>query len=164
MCNFGWTWFLKLGLLASFAQWLWHSDGMLQICRIYKNSLSWFDDDVCKNDSLYMILRWAMEHECITYFLQHTFVHSPISPWYKLQKFTKWYHWEGLFESYIIGKLKISRFQIQLIAVSNFQRKCSSEYFSKMADNRWKITKEKQMISFLHNCPSIVKPLHSRPP
>ena len=88
----------------------------------------------------------------------------PISPWYKLQKFTKWYHWEGLCESYIIGKLKISRFQIQLIAVSNFQRKCSSEYFFKMADNRWKITKEKQKISFLHSCPSIVKPLHSRPP
>ena len=58
------------------------------------------------------------------------------SPWYKLQKFAKWYHWEGLYESYIIGKLKISGLQIHLIAVSNFQLKCSSEHFSKMADIR----------------------------
>ena len=52
------------------------------------------------------------------------------SPWYNIGQ---GYHWEGLFESYIIGKLKISRTQIQLIAVSNFQRKCSAEHFSKMA-------------------------------
>ena len=57
--------------------------------------------------------------------------HSQCSPWYNIGQ---GYHWEGLFESYIIGKLEISRFQIQLIAISNFQRKCSSEHFSKMAD------------------------------
>ena len=46
-----------------------------------------------------------------------------VSPWYNIGL---GYHWEGLFASYIIGKLEISRFQIQLIAISNFQRKCWS--------------------------------------
>ena len=55
------------------------------------------------------------------------------SPWYNIGQ---GYHWEGLFESYIIGKLEISKFQIQLIAISNFQQKCSFEHFSKMADVR----------------------------
>ena len=58
---------------------------------------------------------------------------SEDSPWCNIGQ---GYHWEGLFESYIIRKLEIFRFQIQLIAISNFQRKCSSEHFSKMADIR----------------------------
>ena len=41
------------------------------------------------------------------------------SPWYNIDQ---GYHWEGLFASFIIGKLNISRFQIQLIAVSYFPR------------------------------------------
>ena len=52
-----------------------------------------------------------------------------------------------LFESYIIGKLKIYGFQIQLIAVSKFQWKCSPEHISKTANICKNITDEKQMIS-----------------
>ena len=50
------------------------------------------------------------------------------------KKSAKGYHGEGLFKLYIIGKLNISRFIIQLIAVSNFQQSAHPNTFSKMAD------------------------------
>ena len=79
-------------------------------------------------EGIYFTLVRSVVCNCMLLLLVNSHLHSP---WYNIGQ---GYHWEGLFESYIIGKLEISRFQIQLIAVSNFHRKCSSEHFSKMED------------------------------